>query len=1657
MQTFLLIFAIAIAQEPVKEPAPQDSTATTLKDFEKPGWVERKIPLAAEKSKAEIDAIVEKLKKDGILRYRFEKHNAANGNQHFVVACSPLSRQLDALENELRTQGLPITSGGNKLLTRTFNVTTDIIADIESQLKPKLPDLQIERGDRHYTIKLHGKSDDVATAERLLSKRGLLAQKQEKVFKLSYTTDAPKFGKAFGEVASKNITVAFDPQTNSIVAEGTKEELAIVEALVQRLDHPNKADAEITSLELPAAISTEEELRSLITNIGITSGITITYPTKDKRVVTGVRANIRQIEETLVLRGLLPRKNQASTHSPTTAKQTGAQDDKPAPAPFESAFDNIVRMVNTTTDDLGAMKSTFDLEPITVQIEPGETKGAIKVQGRRSDVEKAIKLLTERGFIAVAPEVKVFRLKHAVCTEIADTLQKLGLDAVTIGADAQTNSLIVRGKQGDLAAIEALVATLDQEGRRASAAKSSQDLKDPQAIDSESETRSFALKYLPSSEVAAILWKLEYKGAQIADEVSSNSIVVKAAKEEMRQIASLIAKLDVKDPETTSESNRGSTDKPSAAADLDNHVYRLMNISSSDAVNVVKQLRLNNVKVTEDARTNSLLIQSPPQELKLIIRIVSGIDMKEAKPDPKEDASANSPLGILWSDFAKAEAKSIATAGELRAAAAKFGDSHPTMIELRTRLETEVKIAFEFRHKLQQAEASTLRQQLTEIESRLTKRQKNQAAIIKARVESLLKMDELGWEAMTKPKRPAASADAGGETPLPTSAESPALTPSGKSRELSEAWERVDRDEYIPARTAINVAGPGAITQQFHSGFLVNGTALISRRYSGYGDNIVWVADKQLPSRMAAIAPFDIHAFRSGRFPSPGITDLMHDAKEGEQVWAFVPDQSDTLVKAKVFRKSGDDFSFDEQIAFGIEAEGNIEAGHVVCSDSGKFLGYVGRHEGSLGICWTARAIKDWMSRTALEDPKPKNPLEGRVIIALPGSYYLPDETKTLGGPPGGGGRGQRYRRDRTFYGSIVKGIILTHPAISKSELATSGKIFQSTKGKTLTVEKMKLSEDGRFTLIACKELTPSSGFASKPDLVRMGDFVVGLGQEGNFQARPLHSGALEVTTEPSDDRVESLARASQGGREPVAIDETGFELQWRGIFSSIGMPIVSAGGHLQGIVDRDVELDASSEEVLRQSVASHSVHVLGGDQLFRMLDEEINKLNESGGVARETNSPSNPPTNLSGDKAVARQEAANAFWKRIKEKDAVIPVHAYGRTSDKTSVQAHFGAIVKGFIFLTSPLEGDALAEVGEKSLPQRLVTITPGGLYGYHRDRLVNGYTAIIPAPKDGDTVWTIANGSQQSITCGKAFVSTDSSLDMRINNESEFTFESDGRIDPGAVVFSDAGDFLGMVTRNKGSIGVCETAQTICSAADRTSLARPLSSEQWSGTRFWITDPEAKKGFGGTIVYGAIVTSPEILSHDLSKLVYMEGKKQNPISVRRSVKICGDRLALLWLDAPALPSEGLKNPKQGLVSGDYCRLWFGGFPINGEFIQSGVAKEFFTADSRNPMYASRALKVDDKKFTLEWFSYVPNFAEPILDMSGQWVGLNLTEDEGVGQPVPTKKRELEIIKASEVFRAIEEESKKLAAQTPPEPEAPKTESAATEPPKEAGSPPP
>jgi type II secretory pathway component GspD/PulD (secretin) len=235
---------------------------------------------------------------------------------------------------------------------------------------------------------------------------------------------------------------------------------------------------------------------------------------------------------------------EAETRLRQAEKRLRDLDGKPAPAADEAQAETKVFSLRYTDADALAkmLGEMFGKGRVAIAVDP--RLNALIIRGKPLDlmeVEALLGRLDQEGKPAVVPpdEFSVIRLKNAEAQAIAAVLTQMygkGKDSrAMIVVEPLTNSLLVRARDEDRKAIEALIRFIDQESKAASPAP------EPQP-----DVTVLRLDKADAAEMSKVLTELFGKGrAQIVADPATQSLLVRARAEDLKQIAVLVKQLDV--------------------------------------------------------------------------------------------------------------------------------------------------------------------------------------------------------------------------------------------------------------------------------------------------------------------------------------------------------------------------------------------------------------------------------------------------------------------------------------------------------------------------------------------------------------------------------------------------------------------------------------------------------------------------------------------------------------------------------------------------------------------------------------------------------------------------------------------------------------------------------------------------------------------------------------------------------------------------------------------------------------------------------------------------------------------------------------------------------------------------------------------------------
>ncbi len=277
-----------------------------------------------------------------------------------------------------------------------------------------------------------------------------------------------------------------------------------------------------------------------------------------------------------------------------------------------------------------------------VEIQSLPDLDVIILRGLGADVEELTRIINEieRLSAETTPEIEVYHLQHVqgeaanrLITQVLEDLTGTLQGRVTITPLVKPNALLMIGWGEAVKAAKKLIAELDQ------------------AVPAATQVRVFRLEHATAAQVQTTIDQFFAGRAGLAPQVEvttdsrTNSLIVNASPRDLEELELLIQQLDVDHAEAVNQ-GRVIRLKNSLADDVAQTVQAAitaargggtgansgrsavleMLLVDPDGQKVVRSGLLNEVRVTADSRTNSLIITGPEQSMDLIEALIRQMD-----------------------------------------------------------------------------------------------------------------------------------------------------------------------------------------------------------------------------------------------------------------------------------------------------------------------------------------------------------------------------------------------------------------------------------------------------------------------------------------------------------------------------------------------------------------------------------------------------------------------------------------------------------------------------------------------------------------------------------------------------------------------------------------------------------------------------------------------------------------------------------------------------------------------------------------------------------------------------------------------------------------------------------------------------------------------
>ncbi|WP_197529852.1 secretin N-terminal domain-containing protein [Botrimarina mediterranea] len=307
-----------------------------------------------------------------------------------------------------------------------------------------------------------------------------------------------------------------------------------------------------------------------------------------------------------------------------------------------------------------------------VQIEFVEGLDVIVLRGDQEDVDRVMKIIDQIESLSsqTTPEIKVLRLEHIDADSLARLLtnvydQVLGprVGDLSVTGLAKPNALLLVGRPENVRLAVSLVEQLDQPVEPTYRFEA-YSLKHVSATDAKALIDSyFEQQAAQNNDQAASL--LRSRAFTVAD-VRSNVVIVSAAPRDQEEVRALLKQVDAARGEAVDEvrvfplKNSLAEDlaevllqaiQPSTESDAENATPRVaalrLSVGEGDPTALESGV-LNSVRVSADARANSLVVTAPAESMGLIAALIERLDRTpDASAELKVFTIANGDAAAL--------------------------------------------------------------------------------------------------------------------------------------------------------------------------------------------------------------------------------------------------------------------------------------------------------------------------------------------------------------------------------------------------------------------------------------------------------------------------------------------------------------------------------------------------------------------------------------------------------------------------------------------------------------------------------------------------------------------------------------------------------------------------------------------------------------------------------------------------------------------------------------------------------------------------------------------------------------------------------------------------------------------------------------------------
>lgn len=330
----------------------------------------------------------------------------------------------------------------------------------------------------------------------------------------------------------------------------------------------------------------------------------------------------------------------------------------PGPAPAPGGGDIAAQAVAPSGGASAAsMEAIARINNVQIEI----LEDVIVVRGRKEDVDRVLQIIEqiENQSVQFKPEIEIFYLKHIDSTALSDMITQVynsafgRLGLVTVTPLQRPNAVLLIGRKENIPALIELISKLDVPAPTEGEFKIFR-LQNMSAIDAERTIRTFFVNRPPTD--TALRPGLGTRAIVIAD-YRTNSLIVQAAPRDLIEVSKLLSELDMPSSTVNYEvrvfklrnaiaetlgpvledaitqatattaavaGQAGAQGTPPRATPPAVSLQFLRN--SVEGQQLIKSGIMSNIRISPDARSNTLIVVGPSSAMDLMAAIIERLD-----------------------------------------------------------------------------------------------------------------------------------------------------------------------------------------------------------------------------------------------------------------------------------------------------------------------------------------------------------------------------------------------------------------------------------------------------------------------------------------------------------------------------------------------------------------------------------------------------------------------------------------------------------------------------------------------------------------------------------------------------------------------------------------------------------------------------------------------------------------------------------------------------------------------------------------------------------------------------------------------------------------------------------------------------------------------